>query len=105
MIISGKECCNEDKDCDNHELVCSGGYCVSACDLVSCRQNENCLAKDHHANCTCTNGYILDPANSGCYRGKTIQCTNTPMGCGGETGLQGTLQIPIRLQLTKVIPL
>ena len=73
LIISGEECCKEDKDCDNHEQ-CSGDYCISACDIVSCRQNENCLAKDHRGNCTCKKGYILDPANSECYRGKRIQC-------------------------------
>ena len=75
LIISGKKCCKQNKDCEKHEQ-CSGENCIAVCDLKNCGPNKNCIPKDHNATCACTNGYISDPAGSGCYRG-----INLTTGC------------------------
>ena len=75
LIISGKECCKEDTDCQNDEQ-CSGGNCISACDLVTCRQNANCIAENHKVKCECQEGYSRVGSNE-CQKGKTQNvCSN-----------------------------
>ena len=71
LQISGEtKCnCNQDQDCEDHEQ-CSGGNCISACALVSCRPNANCMAENHKMMCKCREGYSRVGSNK-CQKGKT----------------------------------
>ena len=75
LQISGEKKCNckQDKDCEGHEQ-CSDGNCISACALLSCRRNANCIAENHKVKCECREGYSLDVGTNECRRGRRIQC-------------------------------
>ena len=75
LQISGekKSNCNKDQDCEKNEQ-CLDGNCISACALLSCRRNANCIAGNHKVKCECREGYSLDVGTNECQRGRRIQC-------------------------------
>ena len=77
LHVSGekKGKCNNDMDCEHHEQ-CSDGNCFSACALLSCRRNANCIAENHKVKCKCREGYRRDGTTNKCERGRRIQCSN-----------------------------
>ena len=76
LQISGEnKCnCNKDEDCEVKEQ-CSDGNCISACALLSCSRNANCIAENHKLTCKCREGYRLDVGTNECLRGRRTQCT------------------------------
>ena len=87
LQISGEISCNQDQECEKDEQ-CSDGNCVSACALLSCRHNLNCIAENHKVKCECHEGYSLDVGTNECQRGRRIQCSNFHSCTGSQTKIK-----------------
>lgn len=69
--------CTQDSECQNSE-TCRNANCVNPClDRSPCAKTAVCLAENHRAICSCSNGMIGNPFTN-CFREiiTVPQCTN-----------------------------
>ena len=83
----GGKVCFHEEDCEGN-MSCLAGSCLDPCKFFNiCGENQDCIVKDHKANCICKAGYPVKLYNN-CYkrenRTNTIPCSASHCGSNSD---------------------